>query len=87
MTVAAREAWLRDAVSRISGNTADGVGPDEDLHEAVGLDSLGRLELLAEIEDEFDFFFDDNEVMAATTLGRILEAIEGKLRAPREAAQ
>ena len=30
---------------------------EEDLGAAIGLDSLGRLELLAEVEDRFDLFF------------------------------
>ena len=79
MTAAEKESWLRTVVTRISGNSADRTPLDEDLEKAVGLDSLGRLEVLAEIEDEFDFFFEDNELIAAFTLAEMLEAIEGKL--------
>ena len=79
MSAATREAWLRALVTRISGNSAEETGVDADLQEAVGLDSLGRLEVLAAIEDEFDFFFEDNDLLRATTLARMLEAIDGKL--------
>lgn len=76
MTRGEREAWLRKTITRISGRPADGVALDSDLEEAVGLDSLGRLELLAEIEDRYDFTFDDEALITATTIGRMLRAID-----------
>ncbi len=81
MTRDETEAWLRDLVTRISGKSASRTDLESDLGEAVGLDSLGRLEVLAEIEDEFDFFFDDNELVNASTLSKMLDAIDRKLRA------
>jgi acyl carrier protein len=86
MSPAAREAWLRALLTRISGNSADETGVEADLQEAIGLDSLGRLEVLAAIEDEFDFFFEDNDLLRATTLARMLEAIDGKLSEAAETA-
>lgn len=74
-----REAWLRTVVTRISGASAEATALEEDLQDAVGLDSLGRLEVLAEIEDRFDFFFDDNELIEASTLSAMLAAIDKKL--------
>ena len=81
MTPDETEAWLRDVVTRISGKSAEETDLKADLSEAVGLDSLGRLEVLAEIEDKFDFFFDDNELIGASTLSKMLVAIDLKLRA------
>lgn len=80
MTADETEIWLRDLVTRISGKTAAETDLEADLSETVGLDSLGRLEVLAEIEDEFDFFFDDNDLINATTLSRMLDAIDRRLR-------
>ena len=74
------ESWLRSLISKISGNSAAGIGVDDDLQQTLGLDSLGRLEVLAEIEDRFDFYFEDNETMNASTLSKILEVIDLKLR-------
>ena len=85
MTTDRRETWLRDLVTRISGSSAEETDLEADLSEAVGLDSLGRLEVLAEIEDEFDFFFDDNDLVNASTLSKMLDAIDRKLRAMAEA--
>jgi len=79
MKAAEREAWLRSVVTRISGRSAQRTAVDADLHEAVGLDSLGRLEVLAAIEDEFDFFFDDVDLINASTLARMLDATERRL--------
>jgi len=81
MTPDQTEAWLRDLVTRISGKSASETDLEADLGEAVGLDSLGRLEVLAEIEDKFDVFFDDNELVNASSLSKILAAIDRKLRA------
>lgn len=80
MTADETEIWLRDLVTRISGKSAAETGLEADLSETVGLDSLGRLEVLAEIEEEFDFFFDDNDLINATTLSRMLDAIDRRLR-------
>ena len=80
MNAIERESWLRSLISKISGNSAAGIGVHDDLQQTLGLDSLGRLEVLAEIEDQFDFYFEDNETMNASTLSNILDAIDRKLR-------
>lgn len=76
MTPVEREAWLRDVITKVSGADADKVARTEDLHSAVGLDSLGRLEVLAEIEDKFDLFLDDGEMIGTTTIERMLQSID-----------
>ena len=75
MTPSDREVWLRGVISKISGNAMKDVSNTEDLQDAVGLDSLGRLEVLAEIEDKFDFFFDDLAMASATSIQLMQEAI------------
>lgn len=79
MNAIERENWLRALISKVSGNSAAAIGVHDDLQQTLGLDSLGRLEVLAEIEDQFDFIFEDNEMMNASTLSKILKAIDGKL--------
>ena len=79
MNAVERESWLRALISKISGNSAAGIGVNDDLQQTLGLDSLGRLEVLAEIEDQFNFYFEDNETMNASTLAKILKAIDLKL--------
>jgi acyl carrier protein len=74
-----REAWVRTAITKACRNPAEDVGPNEDLQSAIGLDSLGKLEVLAAIEDEFDFLFDDDALSSFTTVQRILDVVDKKL--------
>ncbi len=76
MTQAERETWLRGVLTRISGKPADTVAPETDLEDAIGLDSLGRLEVLSEIEDRFDFFFENETLTTARTIARMLAEID-----------
>ncbi len=82
MSPTAREAWVRAAITRSCRTPADTVGLTEDLGAAIGLDSLGRLEVLAAIEDEFDFAFDDDALSSATTIQRMLDAIAARRAHP-----
>lgn len=79
MSRAARELWLREAVSGIAGRSAAETGLHDDLGATIGLDSLGRLEVLAAVEEEFGFVFDDDDLTAASTLARMLDAIDSQL--------
>lgn len=79
MTDHQQEIWLRSAITRISGTSADRVSKNADLQDAVGLDSLGRLELLSEVEEEFDLFFDDAPMVETLTIADMLSAIDAKL--------
>lgn len=82
-----QEQWLRSVVAQISGKKVDNIGSDEDLQETAGLDSLGRLEVLAEVEDKYDFFFDDDVIGTATTFNQILKAIERQFERDQGAAE
>jgi len=79
MTPDAREAWVRAAITRACRYPTDDVGANEDLQSAIGLDSLGKLEVLAAIEDEFDIRFEDDALSSSATVRSILDAIETKL--------
>ena len=81
-----QEQWLRSVIASISRRNVDNIGADEDLQEAAGLDSLGRLEVLAEVEDKYDFFFDDDVIGTSTTLNQIESAIDRQLQRDARAA-
>ena len=81
-----QEQWLRSVIASISRRNVDNIGADEDLQEAAGLDSLGRLEVLAEVEDKYDFFFDDDVIGTSTTLDQIQSAIDRQLQRDARAA-
>jgi acyl carrier protein len=47
----------------------------------LGIDSLGVMEVVAEIEDKFEMTIADAELRDVTTLGDVVKAIEGRLQA------
>lgn len=49
------ESWLREKIIYFSLEETPGdFGLDDNLTDVAGLDSLGKLELLSEIEDRYD---------------------------------
>lgn len=48
--------------------------------EDLGLDSLDKIELLYDIEDEFGIEFDNEEMQGFATVGDIYKAIEEKVQ-------
>ncbi len=61
----------------------DALRPEATLGEGVGLDSLGRVELLATIETEYGAELDESRVSATTTLRDLERMIEAKERGAR----
>lgn len=70
------ESRIREALTRITRQDARNVPTEADLAMAIGLDSLGRLELLAEVEDMLDVFFLDLDTADANSIGDFI-AIAG----------
>ena len=56
------------------------ISPDLDL-EASGLDSIARVELLMQIEDEFLIEFSDSETAAVSTVADLVAMIASKVDA------
>ncbi len=70
------ESRLRQLVSATTGVDVTRLDSGDDLVDALDLDSLGGLELLAYVEQQFDVIFDDRHLAAPPTLGCILDAID-----------
>jgi len=77
MSRAARETSLRRHLQRIMKRDVSDLGLDDDLQEALGIDSLSTLEVLASVEDEYDVTFDENDLSRFRTLRLILDALDG----------
>lgn len=45
----------------------------------LGIDSLARMEALAEIEDRFELTLEESQLQALVTLGDLVEAIQTQL--------
>jgi len=46
----------------------------------LGIDSLGVMEIVADIEDKLELTIDDAELQGVTTLGDVVAALEERLR-------
>lgn len=57
------------------GAAAAALGPDDDLFDSLGIDSLQALDLLTDIEEAFDVEIPDYEVQGVTTLGGLAEVV------------
>ena len=71
-----------DVLSRLStlaterfGDPAAALGPDDDLFDTLGIDSLQALDLLTDIEESFDVEIPDYEIQGVTTLAGLAEVI------------
>ena len=68
-------------LSIISQNAECGktVQPDDRIVEDLGIDSLDKLMIIHDLEDEFNIHIDDDELKGIRVVRDILEAIEHKV--------
>ena len=72
-------AAVRTVIQEHTDTTAD-LSEKTELVADLGIDSLGVMEVVAEIEDKFDMTIADSELREVSTLGDVVQAIEGRLR-------
>lgn len=70
------EKEIRSILSRVTEIDCSTVGLDDDLPSNTGIDSLGRLELLSEIEEKFDITIYDLNTDKISTIGGMLDILE-----------
>jgi acyl carrier protein len=58
------------------GPAAEGLGPDVDFFDALGIDSLKALALLSEVELAFDIELPDYELQGVTTLAALAAKVD-----------
>jgi len=56
-----------------------GLKPEQDFFDALGIDSVQALELLSELEIEFDVEVPDYELQGVNTFAALAEVIEQRL--------
>jgi acyl carrier protein len=71
------------AIARSKRIDADTIRP-ETTFEELGMDSLDAIELLFEIEEEFDLTVKDDAVQGKETVGQVIEAVQAALAAAPE---
>jgi len=69
------EGPVRELLGRLAKRDVSGLGPDEDLVEALGLDSLQGLSFLAAVEKRFDLRFPDGRLAALRSVRALVEGI------------
>lgn len=70
---------LISLAGRHFGVPTDGMTGDSDFFEALGIDSLKALELLTELELEFDIEIPDYELQGITTFAGLAALIDERL--------
>ena len=75
MTSEEVETEIRRCLTRLTDEDASNVPENEDLGEAIGLDSLGRLELLSEVEDRLDLTIYEADSMESMTIAGMRDIV------------
>jgi acyl carrier protein len=57
---------------------ATGIAPEHDFFDALGIDSVQALELLSELEIEFDVEVPDYELQGVKTFAALAEVIDAR---------
>jgi acyl carrier protein len=73
------ETEIRRIITRVTEEDAFQVGLDDDLAAVTGLDSLGRLELLSEMEEKYDFTIYDLDTDKISTIRGMLQIVDKAL--------
>jgi long-chain acyl-CoA synthetase len=63
-------------VSRLEGTATDAIRPEARLSSDLGIDSLGRVELLSLVEEELGVYLDDGELDPDATLADLQHMVE-----------
>lgn len=58
---------------------ADKVTPEATLKEDLGIDSLDSVEMVLEIENEFDIKLEDSEIQTLITVGDVCDLVSAKM--------
>jgi long-chain acyl-CoA synthetase len=77
-TLSVSEDWLLTLIAQISGEAHPGVGDELHLTEDLHLDSLGRVQLAAAIEDRLGIVSEDGMLGRVETLGELRRLVAGE---------
>ena len=70
------EAGIRQLIGQVSGHDVWRLAPDDDMVEALSVDSLQGLQILAAVEKRFDVRLPDEQLIELRTLRRIADEVE-----------
>ncbi len=70
---------LIELAAKRYGHDPASIGPEDDIFEKLGIDSFQAVELMSELEMEFDVEIPDYELQGARTFGALAAAIDKRL--------
>ncbi len=70
------ETTLRNTIAKFAFLDPKNIGVTSDFGDDLGLDSLDRLELLAEVEEQHGVLLPDDELTKIWNLGDLVKALE-----------
>jgi acyl carrier protein len=80
MKLESMEHEIRIIVAAKAARDPAEIGSYEDFEEDLGLDSLDRLDLLAEVEDELGIQISEDQVSEVRNLSDLLKAVGARAR-------
>jgi acyl carrier protein len=80
MKLESMEREIRIIVAAKAARDPADIGPHEDFEEDLGLDSLDRLDLLAEVEDELGIRISEDQVSEVRNLSDLMKAVGARAR-------
>lgn len=80
------ETEIRRSLTRLTEHDVSQIAVEQDLGEAIALDSLGRLELLSEVEDRLDLTIYEADSEVTSTIAGMVAIVEIALKERQEAA-
>ncbi len=83
MTMPSIEVEVRAIVAHAAGRPPDLLGLDEDFTDALGLDSIDRLGLLAAVEQRLDLTIADADISDVGNLRELIGVARRFAREPR----
>jgi acyl carrier protein len=75
MTTDTVQTLIRLAARRFAADPAQ-LRPDDDLFERLGIDSFQAVELISDLEDEFDVELPDYELQGVKTFAALAQKID-----------
>lgn len=70
---------LRELAVQRFGDRAAELGADDDLFEVLGIDSMGALDLLTDLEEAFGVEIPDYELQGVNTLAGLSQVLDDRL--------
>ncbi|MEM7752375.1 MAG: acyl carrier protein [Pseudomonadota bacterium] len=76
------EPKIRSILARVTSHSVSDLSIHDDLIDATGIDSLGRLEVLSELEEAFDVTIYDLDSDKISTIRGIIDVVETAMLEP-----